>query len=177
MNKKGAIELSMTTIIIIIIGITILVLGLMFVTDLLGGAQELGQSVIEGGKEQVRGMIGQSTDPLSLYTTTIEIEQGGEQVVGVVVLNDGTSEANYKLEVVASSRDEHNIDCYILDSDSLTDEFTLKSGSEEDEIIAIQDTGNTDLGSYSCKINLYRDGEKIEDSAILIKVVPEKGFL
>ena len=47
MNKKGALELSMNTIIIIVIGVVLLSLGLIFVRGLFGQVESLSKSAFE----------------------------------------------------------------------------------------------------------------------------------
>ena len=52
-NKKGALELSMNTIVIIVIGVTILTLGLRWVYTLFGGITERSQEIDEQLKKQI----------------------------------------------------------------------------------------------------------------------------
>jgi hypothetical protein len=171
MNKKGAIELSMTTIIIIVIGITILVLGLAWVRSTLGGVTELTEQALIGGEEQITEMLGSSKEPLNLFATNLEIEQGDATSIGVVVFNDQGDAAEYTLTTTIGTRNENDLDCYILDTEDLTDTFTLESGLKEGETVMIQDTGKTALGQYVCNIELTRNGEKVDDASIAIEIL------
>jgi hypothetical protein len=171
MNKKGAIELSMTTIIIIVIGITILVLGLAWVRTTLGGVSELTQQALIGGEEQITEMLGSSKEPLNLYATNLEMEKGDWTQVAAVAFNDQGDAADYVLTTTIGTRSESDLDCYIADSEDLTDTFNLNSGVKESETIVIQDTGNTNLGLYVCNVELTRNGEKVGDASISIEIV------
>jgi len=176
MNKKGAIELSMTTIIIIIIGVVILMLGIGFVTNVLTGAEDIAGTAITGGKEQVLGILGSSKDPVTLYSTNVDLEQGDYNYIGVVVLNDQGDSADYVLTTELKSRSDNNLDCYIAESLDLTDSFTLNSGLDTSRTIVIEDTGNSPLALNSCTITVTRNGVEISKESILINVVESGGF-
>lgn len=171
MDKKGAIELSMTTIIVIVLGITLLVLGLAWVNNLIGGASDLTDQALKAGKTQINEMLGSANQPLNLFTTKAELSQGDYTQVSIIVLNDQGDEGQYTLETSMTAKKENDIDCYIADNGDVKDDFSLGSGEKEDEVILIEDTGNTALGIYSCNLELKRNGEKISDASITIEVV------
>jgi hypothetical protein len=112
-----------------------------------------------------------SIGPLSLYATHVELEQGDLAQVAAIVFNDQGDAAEYTFTTEMSTRNEHDLDCYIADSADITDTFTIQSGLTEDEIIVIQDTGNTNLGLYVCNVELYREDELISDTSIAIEVI------
>lgn len=171
MNKRGAIELSMTTIIIIVIGITILVLGLAWVRNMLGGASDLTQKALEGGQQQISEIMGSSTDPLTLYTTKTELERSDWTQIAVIVFNDQGVQQDLTLTTAVSTSKENSLDCYIADSGGLTDSFTLDSGATEDEVIVIED-GGSPLGLYVCNVELTdATGNKVADASITVEIV------
>ncbi|MFH1972709.1 MAG: hypothetical protein ABIJ18_04500 [archaeon] len=176
MNKKGAIELSMTTIIIIILGVILLVFGIGFITNIMTGASGIADKAIEGGQQQVINILGSTKDPLTLYSTNLDLEQGGYTYVGVVILNDQGNTGEYKLETVMTSSDDNDLDCYIAEVRDLSEEFSLASGRDSSRTIVIEDAGNTALGLYGCTVKLTRNSEEIAKESILVNVVESGGL-
>src|SRR3989338_1150404 len=96
MDKKAAVELSMTTIIIIVIGITILSLGLVWIRSVFSDVGELTSGAFEQGETQIAEIFGGTDQPVALSpsettmsqdettTATLAINNlGGELVQGV----------------------------------------------------------------------------------------------
>jgi len=110
--------------------------------------------------------------PLSLYTTNVELEQGAWTQIATIVFNDQSDAAEYTLTTRTKDTGSGNdLDCYIADSNDITDTFNLNSNATEDEVIVIQDTGNTGIGLYACNVKLYRENELIEDQTITVEIV------
>ena len=57
-SKRGAIELSMTTIIVVVIGVTLLTLGLTFVKNIMGGAEGISEEAFTEADRMIRDMMG-----------------------------------------------------------------------------------------------------------------------
>ena len=112
-------------------------------------------------------------EPLTLYASNIELEQGEWEQMGAIILNDQEDEAEYKLTTEIATQDDEETDlvCYIVQSEDMEFEFELGSGLTEDLIIVIQDQGITALGLYICNVELYRDNEAISDTSILIEII------
>src|SRR3989338_5702909 len=86
LNKKGALELSMNTIVIIVIGVTLLILGLAFVRGIFGKVTKLS----EGAFEQAEGKIGdfsQINKPLTVTPERISVTKGESKIVSIVLAN------------------------------------------------------------------------------------------
>jgi len=56
-NKKGAIELSITTVIIIVLGMTLLVLGIVLIKNIFGGATESVDTLDEKVKSEIQSLF------------------------------------------------------------------------------------------------------------------------
>ncbi|MBT3984821.1 hypothetical protein HOE91_00845 [archaeon] len=135
---------------------------------------EVEEPIVEliSGDSQIVYDFPANIEPLSLYTTNVELEQGDWIQIATVVFNDQSDAAEYTLTTKTIDTGSGNdIDCYIADSADITDTFNLNSGAKEEEVIIIQDTGNTNLGLYVCAVELYRDNEQIEDQTIAIEIV------
>ena len=90
MDKKGAIEFSMTTIMVIIIGVAVLALGLAWVRGTFKQVGGITDEAFESAKDQLRGEVS-SESPLSVYPATIKLEANEEELVTVAFLNTGAS--------------------------------------------------------------------------------------
>jgi len=76
-NKKAAMELSMGTIVIIVLSVTLLVLGMVFIRGLMCSGIQIGEKVDEGVKNELRTLFG--TDD---YGVTCMGEKGQEIKIG-----------------------------------------------------------------------------------------------
>lgn len=86
-SKKGAIEMSMNTIIIVVIGITLLTLGLKFVYDIFADIGDTTGSLGELSDTEINKIFGQSTDAISLTSSSTTIEQGETKYASVRIRN------------------------------------------------------------------------------------------
>ncbi len=102
MNKRGAIEFSMTTIIIIIIGVAILALALPWVARTMGQAGELTDTAFSAAKEQLRTRVGPS-DPLIVSPEDVMIKSGEQKLVTVAFYNGDSSAVNPTLGTISGA--------------------------------------------------------------------------
>ena len=88
-NKKGAIEFSMQTIIIIVIGVVVLSLGLLFVKKVFHNAPNI------PAPDLPSGMWGE--EAVMFRSNTIEVKQGDTDKAFFYVRNLGSDIANFKI--------------------------------------------------------------------------------
>ena len=86
-NKKGAIEMSITTIIVIVIGVTLLVLGLTWVRGLFGKLTKITESTFSQADIEIE-KLSQGTEPFR-YPSAIDVKQGKSAQIKVYVYNTG----------------------------------------------------------------------------------------
>lgn len=98
-NKKGAIEMSMQTIIVVIIGVTLLTLGIKFVSDTMGKTTGLSDSMFESGDTLMNDIFGGSDAVLSVRPDMTTIRVGDTQSVKIYVRNTGDSDADFTIEI------------------------------------------------------------------------------
>ncbi|MBU4241939.1 MAG: hypothetical protein KKF52_01780, partial [Nanoarchaeota archaeon] len=75
-SKKGAIEMSMQTIIIVVIGVTLLTLGLRFVYTTFTGITEQQEGITELTNTQINELFGQSGELIYLTKDNVGVQQG-----------------------------------------------------------------------------------------------------
>src|SRR3989344_2476776 len=98
-NERGALELSINTIVIVVIGITLLTLGLVFVRGIFGKLNELSDETFGTAQAQI-GRLGQG-DASLIAPSVITVKQEQNIIVG----NDGTigSNINFAVEIARSN--------------------------------------------------------------------------
>jgi len=89
MSKKGAMELSVNTIVIVVIGITLLVLGLVFVRDIFDKLSGLGSGAFEEAEKELSQI--QTGDAKINFPTAISVKKGKSKTTTLKICNtDGT---------------------------------------------------------------------------------------
>ncbi len=102
LNKKGAMELSISTIVIVVIGITLLVLGLVFVRGIFDRLGGLGTGAFEKAEQELSQI--QSGDTKINFPRNIEVQKGDASSQTIRVCNvDGTLQANSQLKLQANN--------------------------------------------------------------------------
>ena len=95
-NKKGAIELSMSTIVVLVLAMSMLILGLVLVRTIFTTATNVMKMTDQQLKAQVGKIFTDETIKLSIYpdSRTMEIKGGTKDQIGIVIKNiiEGVSE-------------------------------------------------------------------------------------
>src|SRR3989344_1937620 len=86
-NKRGALELSINTIVIVVIGITLLTLGLVFVRGIFGKLNDLSDKTFGTAEAQI-GRLGQG-DARLVTPSVVTVKQGQTIKQNIIVGNDG----------------------------------------------------------------------------------------
>ena len=175
MSKKGAIELSMTTVIVIILGVVLLTLGLAFVRGIFGKIGGLTDQAFEEAKSTI-GQLSHIENELTLTSRTVSLKQGDSKGIGIVVANLGEKEEKYQVKIGMPDRTSKNpnrkFTCEIGETESATsNEIPLTSGKQESFSLLIIDGGESALGTYVCTVSLYKNGKLSSDEAVTINVV------
>ena len=103
MNRKGAIELSMTTVVIIVLSMTMLILGLVLVRTIFQGAQYNVQSINDKVRGEINKLFTEEAQKIVVYLPVegAKIKQGESYGVVFAVKNIETTEQSltYKVSV------------------------------------------------------------------------------
>ena len=90
MNKRGAIEFSITTIIIIIIGISILALALPWVARMMQQTSQLTDTAFEQAKTQLAGELS-AANPVVVAPSSLSLAANEQTTVSVGCFNSATA--------------------------------------------------------------------------------------
>src|SRR3989338_5422064 len=167
-SKKGAIELSMTTIIVIVLGVTLLILGLVFVRgifDKLGGLTE--KSFLIADKE-LQDRIGAS-DRIYVPGVDFELEPGASTTITIgiqnLATNDEATPSTFKLEVKPGDEASKRLKV------TLPPEQSLRIGQSKGLPLKVQLPEGSNPGtSYSLTIRVLKNKELYDEQSIFISV-------
>ncbi|MFH0798421.1 MAG: hypothetical protein V1906_03355 [Candidatus Woesearchaeota archaeon] len=157
LHKKGAIEMSMQTIIVVVIGVTLLTLGLKFVYDTfqnIGGQQD---QVSKATEAKISELFGESDNAISLPQDNMQLKQGKSSSLMVYIRNIEPGTVNAALEIVV---DKANIP-ETANVDSVKKWFTyngaqkkLDEGQLRESNVAITVPKTAKLGTYLVTFNI-----------------------
>ena len=100
-NNKGAMELSINTIVIIVIGVTLLSLGLIFVKGVFDKLDGQSDQIFEGGENEI-SKIANHDQKLSVKQQ-VNVKQGADAVFKVWVVNFEDDVSDFTVEIEPSS--------------------------------------------------------------------------
>lgn len=128
-NKKGAIEMSMTTIIVIVLGVTMLILGLAFVRNIFTKIGGISDETFDAAQEQLGGL--EKVDKLlTINPSRFELKQGKHKAVKIIIANMGEDAMNVKAVASVVGGDK-NLECVFAETKSSnSDPHPIKSGGQ-----------------------------------------------
>jgi|TARA_B100001971_G_C18082624_1_gene479140 hypothetical protein len=107
-KKKGAMELSVSTIVIIVLAMSMLIFGMILLKNIFGGATNVVDLTNEQVKERIRDLWGED-NKVVVYpgSQLITIEQGetGGFGIGIKNLLEGSDETTFSYTTTVSSQD------------------------------------------------------------------------
>ena len=101
MKKKGAVGLSMSTIVIVIISLSVLILGLVLTKNIMCAAMDGIGDLDDQMKNEIRSLFG-ANDKLVVKESVNEIVKGVSYGVGFGILNQGQDSEDFSYIVKAS---------------------------------------------------------------------------
>lgn len=105
-NKRGAVELSFSTIVILVLAMTMLVLGIVLVKNIFTGAQDIASMTTDQVKAQVSKLFGEDSR-LVIYPDSrlVNVKVGGKVSgfgIGIRNLLESASNVKFSYEVVVA---------------------------------------------------------------------------
>ena len=169
MQKKGAIELSMTTIIVVVIGVTLLILGLVFVRGIFSKLGGLTEKEFEIAEQQLNERMS-GADRMGVYPDIVEIAPGESTSVAVGIKNfvadeSETTSSKFRVDVTPSANSKKE---WI----TLPPELNLRPGDRKVFKIIVQLPNNAVLGrSYTFTVTSYKGNEEWDSLGLIVKAV------
>ena len=151
-QKEGAIQLSMSTIIIVIIGVTLLSLGLVWIRGTLGKITDLSDQAFDLSDQEIDNLFADSDSLLKILPDSVELKKGKAAEVGVLFYNLEQTSLQIQAQVVPIAAGIP-VTCKLGDTLTGTSkEYTLASGSSEKIKLKVETTKDTTLGTGGCDL-------------------------
>ena len=181
-NKRAGFEMSITTLVVIVIAVVMLILGLVLVRQIFRGATE-SMSIMEAGMmDKVRDIFGEEGGTISLFSKTISVKpdtMGFRIPVGFHTQEGRTvTEENmeFTIEVVqggAKACGKEKVETWIEFPPITTtpsDAFSKVEGNIAGLDIVISVPKNTQYCTQLIRINVYFNNEKYSHDTITLNV-------
>lgn len=169
-NKKGAIELSMTTIIVIVIGVTLLILGLAWVRGLFAKTSVLTDQAFATAEKMIQENMG-SSDKFYVSGLKFDVGSGESVIVHVGVQSFGKQDEIKKYSLSANS---DSAGCDAKTWFTLPDAFEMRAGDKMGVPVEVKVPKGTEPGT-TCPftIKALEDGKLYGSQPIIVKVKEE----
>lgn len=174
MKKNGALELSIGTIVIIVLAMSMLILGLVLVKNIFTGAIDVTDMTTDQLKNQVSKMFGENTR-LVVYPDTGHIDVKGGVIdqfgFGVKNLLEGSNAGTeFRYEVIISDGDLQK-KCGVSEKEAedwitvgRTGDMSIAPGETESTVVRIEIPTGSSLCTFRYKIKVYGENNNIYDS-------------
>ncbi len=173
-DKKGAIELSITTIIVIVLGVTLLSLGLIFVRGIFSQVEQLTKRSFETAEGEI-GKISGVDSLITISPRRIDVAKGSASVVDVIIANFEAED----ITSIATVSSPQGIDCVFGDSPQLSTtskSYTIASGEQVAIQLIVDELGTGGLGTKVCTITVSGSSDSDKTESLVINVVQKKGL-
>lgn len=162
-GKRGAVELSITTIVVVVIGITLLVLGLTFVYNIFNDIGEQQKKLGTFTDEQIREIFSESDQSLNLPTTDFSVEIDDIFNLDIVIKNNVQNvppgqRCTFKLNIDANNVGSVNPSNWFSFSQDPEDLGVVSGGSLKLRAQISPRKSNAALGTYLMNMRLTGEG-------------------
>lgn len=172
LNKKGAVELSMTTIIVIIIGVALLTFGLVFVNKIRSGVVGISDQTFDEANKILQEGLSDVTKFLTLSPDNIQIEPGKDRAVGVTVLN--LEESEIQVSLTATPIKDPKLKCEFFDTkETKSQAYTLASGAKETIPFVVTDLDGG-IRTTGCRIVVSGGPTSGNQASLIVRVGKQK---
>lgn len=108
-HKRGALELSINAIVIVILAMTLLGLGLGFVRNMFQDIGKTTTSVQDQVREQILEDLRTGDKKLSFPSSRLDVEKGQQEILAIGVKNVNPSDLNFQIKLVEISKDVNDV--------------------------------------------------------------------
>jgi len=180
MRKSGAIELSIGTIVIIVLAMSMLILGLVLVKNIFTGATDVTDMTIDQLRNQVSRMFGENKE-LVMYPDTMHIDVKGGELSGFGfgvknTLEGSQAGTEFRYEVIVADDylqnkcgvSEREAEDWInLGGTGGSGSLSIASGKFEAVKVTFEVPDGSKLCTFRYKVKVYKDNNEIYDEDIM----------
>jgi len=170
-NKKAAIEMSIGTIVVIVLAMTMLIMGLVLIKSIFSGATYNVDTINDKVKEQINKMFEEDDSAaivVYLADSKAVIKKGNDFGVAFAIKNLGTGSVAEKFTYEVKLGDDPSDlkkQCGITEAQAMaliikgkTGEFLIKPGDFNTGLIRIQTDADSPICMIRYDINVKKDG-------------------
>ena len=158
MQKKGAIQLSITTIIVIVIGITLLTLGIVWIRGMMGRLSGLTESSFEQAEKMVRESMPEG-EKLWISGVSFDVDLGKQKEIYLGIRNILGETQTFKIEIKSDTGDPNWVLC--------PKEKVVEAGDIGGVPMIIKIKNAPAGETYFFTINVYDEGGNLYGSEII----------
>ena len=168
-GKKRALELSLNTIIIIVIGVTLLTLGLLFVRNIFTQTTDLSQTAFENANRELDALGGNINEFLTISPETVRVKAGDYSGFTILIRNVEQNSYSGIVAKVTTQQEALNkgVKCVFNDDTTTKNVRTPLNTGAEDRFNLRVETGRESIGAFGCEFSL--NGGGIEQSTYSIR--------
>ncbi len=176
LSKRGAIELSMSTIIVVVLGVVLLILGLVFVRGMFGGLMDVSDTTMDKAKSMLGGLENPSKF-LTISPNKISIEQGSDDAISVIILNQETTDIPIKAITSQIPVGDKYTQCLFWDTGTQTSEsYTIASGKYASIPLLVADKEGP-IRATGCKVEIQGAPIGVDSKdTVMVKVEASKAL-
>ena len=168
MQKKGALNLSISTIIVVVIGVALLGVGLMFVTGLGDNLMGIMDGIFGGGGLIKLPKQPTGTDPL-VYEQSISVKRGQTKTVEAAIFNNLGEIGNFDISIEPSGTLK-DLDSDELSVDLTSTEETIRVDEKQVFSIVVTSDQSSRAGSNSYKVVVKTNDEIYKSGSFIVTV-------
>jgi|SRR3989338_6582502 len=163
-NKKGAIEMSMTTIIVIVIGVTLLILGLIFVRGIFERIGGLSDQLFAQADNIIRDNM-DASQKVYVHGAIFTVNSGEDKEVFTGVQNFDDKTGKFKVQAVAGK--DASADWFV----GTDEEIEVMPGEKKGIPLLVQIPKGTEPGAaFSFTLKFFKNSEVYGTEKIIIKI-------
>lgn len=175
-SKKGAIELSMTTIIVIVMGVTLLILGLVFIRGIFTKISGLTEGAFSEAEEEIQQRMGATQKIYTSGGLKWDVEPGVSlpRVVGIQNFDENLdSSAKFTVEILPN--DDKSKKYWKEDWFVISQPGNIKAGEKATVPVEVKlPKGLPPGSSYSFLIKVLKNTKEYETQAIIVSIKESK---
>jgi hypothetical protein len=173
-NKKAAFEMSITTIIIIVIAVVMLILGLVFVRTIMCGALNIATTTLEGAQGEINKLFGEERGEEVTcigVRSPLDIVPGAYNIVGCGFQPSVQTTYTYSFNIKsAKDINGQNIDTSGWVTESLTGTKTVGPGTTEYATFAIRPSDNAPEGLLVIDVEIRKGGQVVASPTMRLNI-------
>lgn len=165
MNKRGAMELSINTIIIIVIGVALLSVGLLFLGNIKDKLFNMGNEAFRTGSDALRDL--NNFDSKLSVSSSIDVKKGDATPFQIIIGNDKNVERTFTIDVKPAASNDAGTKLKMIVPIT---EFKIAGGAGKELTVNVRADKNIVVDSYAYLVNVKADGQDYESAEFFVNI-------